>query len=410
VDTSYAGGGVSGYTRQEVAQRAGVDPDYLDRLVELGILTPAAGEAFSPGDALRARWLQSLERAGVPLEGLAAAVRDGALSFSFLDVRAYDRFAGLSGTTFQQLSAQTGIRLELLMVVREAFGFAEPRPEDHVHHNELSVVPTIQLQLSKGFRPVVIERWLRVYGDSLRRIAEAEAAWWNSEVEMALLESGMTEGEMLRAQADIGSQMTPLLEQALLAIYHGQQEHAWSQVFVEHVEGALEATGLYRRLHHLPAMCFLDLTGYTRLTEELGDEAAADLAARLAGLVRRTSQEHGGTPVKWLGDGVMFYFREPGAAVLAAVEMVEVVGRHDLPPAHVGIHAGPVVFQEGDYFGRTVNIAARIAEYARPGEVLVSQEVVDAAEGGPVMFTEIGPVELKGVSGPLRLHTARRHA
>jgi class 3 adenylate cyclase len=401
---------VSGYTRQEVAQRAGVDPDYLDRLVELGILTPDAGEAFSPGDALRARWLQSLERAGVPLEGLAAAIRDGALSFSFLDVRAYDRFAGLSGTTFQQLSAQTGIPLELLMVVREAFGFAEPRPEDHVHHNELSVIPTIQLQLSKGFRPVVVERWLRVYGDSLRRIAEAEAAWWNSEVEMALLASGMTEGEMLQAQADLGSQMSPLIEQALLAIYHGQQEHAWSQVFVEHVEGALEQAGLYRRLHHPPAMCFLDLTGYTRLTEERGDEAAAELAARLAGLVRRTSQEHGGTPVKWLGDGVMFYFREPAAAVLAAVELVEVVGRHDLPPAHVGIHAGPVVVQDGDYFGRTVNIAARIAEYARPGEVLVSQEVVDAAEAGPVMFTEIGPIELKGVSGPLRLHTARRHA
>jgi adenylate cyclase len=114
--------------------------------------------------------------------------------------------------------------------------------------------------------------------------------------------------------------------------------------------------------------------------------------------------------VKWLGDGVMFYFREPAAAVLAALEMVEVVGRQDLPPAHVGIHAGPVVFQEGDYFGRTVNLAARIADYARPGEVLVSQEVIDAAEGGPVTFTEIGPVELKGVPGTLRLHTARRPA
>jgi adenylate cyclase len=401
---------VSGYTRQEVAQRAGVDPDYVDRLVELGILTPAAADAFSPGDVLRARWLQSLERAGVPLEGLAAAVRDGALSFSFLDVAAYDQFAGLSATTFQQLSSQTGIPLELLMAVREAFGFAEPRPEDTVHHYELSVVPLLQLQLSKGFRPVVIERWLRVYGDSLRRIAETEAAWWNSEVEVALVESGMTEGEMLQAQADLGSQMTPLIEQVLVAIYHGQQEHAWSQVFVEHVEGALEGAGLYRRLDRPPAMCFLDLTGYTRLTEERGDEAAADLAARLAGLVRRSAQEPGGTPVKWLGDGVMFYFREPKAAVLAAVEMVEVVGRQGLPPAHVGIHAGPVVFQEGDYFGRTVNLAARIAEYARPGEVLVSQEVVDAADGGPVTFTEVGPVELKGVPGTLRLYFGRRSA
>jgi adenylate cyclase len=399
---------VSGNTRQEVARRAGVDPDYVDRLVELGILTPDAGDAFSPGDALRARWLQSLERAGVPLEGLAAAIRDGALSFSFLDVGAYDRFAGLSSTTFHQLSAQTGIPLELLLVVREAFGFAEPRPEDHVHDNELSVVPLIQLQLAKGFRPVVIERWLRVYGDSLRRIAETEAAWWNSEVEMALLASGMTEGEMLQAQADLGSQMTPLIEQVLLAIYHGQQEHAWSQVFVEHVERALEATGLYRRLDRPPAVCFLDITGYTRLTEERGDEAAADLAARLARLVRRSAQEHNGTPVKWLGDGVMFYFPEPAAAVLAAVELVEVVGSHGLPPAHVGIHAGPVVFQDGDYFGRTVNLAARIAEYARPGEVLVSQEVVDAAEGGPVTFTEIGPVELKGVPGTLRLYIARK--
>jgi adenylate cyclase len=401
---------VSGYTRREVAQRAGVDPDYVDQLVQLGILTPDAGDAFSPGDVLRARWLQSFEGAGVPLKGMAAAVRDGALSFSYLDATAFDRFAGLSGTTFHQLSARTGIPLELLIVVREAFGFAEPGPDDLVREDELSVVPVIELQLAKGFDPVVIERWLRVCGDSLRRITETETAWWHSEVMTPLLASGMTEGEMLEAQADLGSQMALLREQALLAIYYGQQEHTWNRETVEHVEGALERAGLYRRLDRPPAMCFLDITGFTRLTEERGDEAAADLATRLATLVRRASQEHGGTPVKWLGDGVMFYFREPGAAVLAALEMVEVVGRRGLPPAHVGIHAGPVVFQDGDYFGRTVNLAARIADYARPGEVLVSQEVVGAAEGGPVTFTEIGPVELKGVPGTLRLHIARRPA
>jgi adenylate cyclase len=399
---------VSGYTRQEVAQRAGVDPDYVDRLVELGILTPDAADAFSPGDALRARWVQNFEGAGVPLEGMAAAVRDGALSFSYLDATAFDRFAGLSGTTFRQLSAQTGIPLELLMVVREAFGSAEPRPEDTVHHNELSVVPMIELQLANGFRPIVIERWLRVCGDSLRRINETETAWWHSEVMTPLLASGLTEGEMLQAQADLGSRMAPLREQALLGIFYGQQEHAWNQETVEHIEGALERAGLYRRLERPPAMCFLDITGYTRLTEERGDAAAADLATRLAGLVRRSAQEHGGRPVKWLGDGVMFHFRKPGDAVLAAVEMVEVVGRQGLPPAHVGIHAGPVVYQEGDYFGRTVNLAARIADYARPDEVLVSQEVVDAADAAPVSFVEIGPVELKGVPGTLRLYTARR--
>ena len=404
----YDGGGVKGYSPQEVAQRAGVDPDYVQRLVELGILTDT-GDGFSSGDVLAARWVHSLERSGIPVEGMGAAVRNGSLSFSFMDVAAFDRFPGVSTITFRELSAKTGIPMDLLKTVREAIGFAEPGPEDLVREDELSVVPAIELQLSKGFRPAIIERWLRLDASSLRRIAETETDYWRSEVAQPLIEAGMTEGEMMVAQADLGSRMAPLREQALLAIYHGQQEHAWRQGFAEAVEGALERADLFSRLHRPPAICFLDITGYTRLTEEHGDEAAADVATKLERLVRRSSQEHGGQPVKWLGDGVMLYFTEPGGAVLAALEMVEGVANDDLPPTHVGLHAGPVIFQDGDYFGRTVNLAARISDYARPGEVVVSQEVVEAADGAPVSFEEIGPVELKGISGALRLHIARRH-
>ena len=398
------------HSRREVARKAGVEPEYVDRLVELGILRPGRGDTFSTGDVRRARWVRSWDEAGVPLDGMASAVRRGALSFSYLDARAFDRFAGLSGTTFQQLSDTTGIPLDLLRVIREAVGFAEPRPEDLVREDELSVVPAIELQLANGFRPVVIERWLRVCADNVRRIAETEADWWRTEVEMPLLQGGMTETEMLDAQADVGSEMVPLLEQALLGIYRSQQEHAWSKSAVEDIEGALERAGLHSRLHRPPAISFLDISGYTRLTEERGDEAAAELAARMATLVRRSSQEHGGKPVKWLGDGVMFYFPDTGQGVLAALEMVEGAATHSLPPARIGIQVGPVIFQEGDYFGRTVNVAARIAEYARPGEVLVTQDVVNASDGTLVTFTEIGDVELKGVSGTLRLHVARRGA
>jgi adenylate cyclase len=396
------------HSRREVARRAGVELEYVDRLVELGILRPGIGDAFSPGDVRRARWVHGLEQAGVPLDGMAAAMRNGALSFSFLDASAFDRFASLSSTTFRELSARTGIPVDLLMVVRESFGYAEPRPEDRVRDDELAVVPVLEFQISSGFRPLVIERWLRASGDSLRRIAETETDGYSTEVIQPLLKSGMTESDMLEAQADLGSRLGPLTEQALVAIYHAQQEHVWTKGFVEHVEDAMEGAGLHSRLRRPPAVCFLDITGFTRLTEERGDAAAASLAARLATLVRRSSRQHGGQPVKWLGDGVMFYFRDAGPGVLAALDMVESVVAHALPPAHVGIHAGPVVFQEGDYFGRTVNIASRIAEYARPGEVLVSQEVVDAADGTPVTFNEIGPVELKGVAGALRLHSARR--
>jgi adenylate cyclase len=401
---------VNAQARQEVARRAGVDPGYIDRLVELGILKPGPGDTFSRGDARRARWVRGLELAGIPLEGMAAAVREGALSFSFVDAAAFDQFADESGTTFAELSARTGISMDLLRVVREAVGFGEPRPEDHVRDDELAVVAEIQFQLENGFRPIVIERWLRVCADSLRRMVETETDWWRSEVVLPLLAGGMPEREMLETQADLGSRMAPLLEAALLAMYHGQQEHAWTKSNVEAVEEAMERAGLLSRLHHPPAVCFLDLTGYTRVTEERGDEAAANLAGRLATLVRRCSQEQGGEAVKWLGDGVMFHFPNPGSGVLAALDMVEGVANEALPPAHVGIHAGPVVFQEGDYFGRTVNIAARIAEYARPGEVLVSEEVVEAAEGTPARFTAIGPVELKGVSGTLLLHSAHRAA
>ena len=302
---------VTEHSRQEVALRAGVAPEYVDRLVELGILTPAREDSFSSGDIRRARWVWGLDRSGVPLEGMAAAIRNGTLSLSFLDVSAFDRFGGMSDTTFRELSEATGIPLELLKVVREALGYAEPGPEDRVREDELSVVPAIELQLANGFRPVVVERWLRVYADSLRRIAETETDWYNTEVVQPMLAAGMTEGQMLEAQGDFGSRMAPLVEQALLAVYHGQQEHAWSKSFVEGVEAALEAAGLHRRLHRPPAVCFLDITGYTRLTEERGDAAAANLAATLAGLVRRSSQEHGGQPVKWLGDGVMFYFPDP---------------------------------------------------------------------------------------------------
>ena len=70
---------MTGLSKQDVADRAGVDPDYVDRLVELGIVRPGSGTTFSAGDVRRARWVQSFERAGVPLEGMAAAVRDGTL-------------------------------------------------------------------------------------------------------------------------------------------------------------------------------------------------------------------------------------------------------------------------------------------------------------------------------------------
>ncbi len=394
------------YEIAEAADRAGVSVEELSQLVELGILTPGAGSRFTPGDLRRAGLVMALTEAGIPVDGLAAAIRGRQVSLDFLDAPAYEQFSALSGVTFAQMAERTGVPVQLLTFIREAAGSAAPLPDDRIRDEELPYVEMMEGEIRAGFRPSAIQQLIRVQGDGMRRMAETEAVMWQSEVIDPAMRAGKRPDEILGA--DFGDRMSSLTERAVVAMYHMQQTRAWTANIIEGLETMLAAAGLHSRLERPPAMCFLDVTGYTRLTQERGDAAAADLAEQLGRLVQRTSVRHGGRPVKWLGDGVMFYFPSPGPGVVAALEMVEGVVEAGLPPAHVGLHAGPVIFQEGDYYGQTVNVASRIAEYARPGEVLVSQEVVDATGAAEAAFREIGPVELKGVTGATRLHAASR--
>src|SRR5439155_25523861 len=209
-----------------------------------------------------------------------------------------------------------------------------------------------------GFDPVAIERLLRAIGDSTRRIADAEAEWWRSQVTQPRLEAGQTGAQI--ASLEDSEHLSLASTEAMLAIYRAQQAQTWTLNILAGFEYLLASSGLYEAPRRPPAICFLDITGYTRLTQERGDAAAAELAETLAKLVKRASVKHCGRAVKWLGDGVMFYFRDPGPGVLAALEMVDGIVEAGLPPAHVGRHAGPVIVQEGDYYGQTVNMAPRI--------------------------------------------------
>ncbi|MFL5757828.1 MAG: adenylate/guanylate cyclase domain-containing protein [Chloroflexota bacterium] len=389
-----------------LARRAGVDGSYVQRLAELGILT---NRSAAPDSLVRqVKVIQNLERAGLPREALAEAIRRGELSLAFVDQPSYNVFASFESETFREVAARTGVPVETLLVIREAMGFSPAAPDDHIRTDELEVLPALETQIGAGVRPAAIERWLRVFGDSLRRMADTESDWWRTDVLEPLFRSGHRAADIGDMTAEIAGRLTLVSDAALLALYHGQQAHAWMRNIFEGVEAALGTAGLHTRQEHVPAICFLDLTGYTRLTEQRGDAAAAELAHRLVRLVQGTSARYGGKPVKWLGDGVMFHFGEPGQAVVAALEMVAATEGDELPPAHVGVHAGPVLFQDGDYFGRTVNVASRIADYAREGQVVVSQAVVDAADGTSVAFEDVGLVELKGVAEPVRLYEAVR--
>jgi len=395
------------YTAEEAASRSGATREFVARMTSAGLVGDDDEVGFSDADIRRLQVLQSVERAGVPLDGLAALVKSGYLSLDFIDSAGTPVFTPLEDTTFSQLSEETGIPIGILATTREALGGLPPGPDDQVRQSELAVLPLVQLQHELGFQDRAIEQALRVYGDSLRRIAETEAEWFRSEIIEPMLAKGMTEDEVGRFAAEVGPRLTDVSDQAVIAIYHGQQSHSWLANITNGIALALENVGLHTVEHRVPAMCFLDISGYTNLTSKEGDQVAADLAEELRKVVQPAAMGQGGRAVKWLGDGVMFWFPDAKSGVLGAVEMIEGVEAGELPSAHVGVHAGPVVFQEGDYYGNTVNIAARIGEFARPGEVLVSQEVVDRADvGSSVSFREVGAVELKGVLEPMVLHAA----
>jgi adenylate cyclase len=394
------------YTRAEAADRGGVDSETLDRLIELRVVVPNAADRLDDAAVRKLGLLSSFLATGIPADAIAAAIRDGHLDLAFLDSPTFVAFMALADVTFEELATERGIPVEVLLTIRESIGSAVPRPTDRVREIELRLVPSIEAQLAVGYTPDAVERLVRILGDGLRRYVMASSAAFRQHVITPLV--GATGAEISAAAGAASDRITAPIDEAVVAMYRAQIGNAWTANIVEAVTSYLAGSGVVAAPATQPAMCFLDITGYTRLTSERGDKAAADLADVLGRLVTRVSVEHGGRPVKWLGDGVMFHFRDAGQGVLAALTMAAEVPRAGLPPAHVGLHAGPVVFQDGDYYGSTVNLASRIAEYARPGEVLVSKAVVDATTDGGLAFSDLGLIELKGAPAPMELFVARR--
>ena len=401
---------MKGLSAAGLADLAGVTEAEVQRLVDLGILVARDGAGpFLAADAQKIRLATACEQAGLPMAGIAAAIQQGRLSFAFLEAAPYRRWAVRSGQTYRQVSQEAGVPLELLGSFLEAIGFARMAPDEPIREDELEIVPLLQLGLATGILDQVWSTRLgRGYAEGLRLLAGVEKDVWRARFMAPLLEAGADQQTARKRAAKLSGDFLPVVDRALLAAYRRQQELSWIEDLVEEIETALEATGMLGRPERVPAMCFLDLVGYTRLTEEHGDQVAAELAETLAILVNRSSREHGGVPVKWLGDGVMVHYREPAGAVLAALQIVEECPQAGLPPAHVGVAAGPVVIQGGDYFGRTVNLAARIAAYASASRVLVSERVVERTPPQGVTFVEQGQVQLEGIAHPVRLLEARR--
>jgi len=154
---------------------------------------------------------------------------------------------------------------------------------------------------------------------------------------------------------------------------------------------------------------FADLSGFTALTEVHGDEQAADFAAEFSSAVRGFLAEYSAEEVKTIGDAVMIRCPDAGQAIRLGLRIVgEVGGRPGFPTVRVGMDTGPAVERDGDWFGATVNLAARVAGTARGGEVILTEATrVASGQLDDLRLRELGRRSLRNVAHPVSLFEAR---
>jgi adenylate cyclase len=378
---------------------------HVRRLEDLGILEPQDEDGLFPSsDVHVVRLMAAFEEAGISLDDVGRGVARGELSFPlglFLSEP-----VGMSAS-YEELAARLGHSPQLLRRLSSELGLPPPA-DDRVRAEDAEMLSLIvgKLDLASDDE---LSRFARLYGGTVQRLVASALQFFDRAVRQRVADFDLSNEEKDALVYEKAGGFTELVSRLVPWLQRRHREHAVLEYIVAVTEGFMEERGITpRQLRQPPAIAFLDLTGYTTLAEERGDEAAAELAADLASVVQEAARMHGGRPVKWLGDGVMFHFSDPGRAILSGLDLVAQTEQAIRVPARIGINAGAVVAQEGDYFGRTVNIAARIADYARPHEVLVSEDAKQSASVAEVEFELIGDVPLKGVSRSVRLHKATR--
>ncbi len=407
--------GTQGLLEDELARAAAATPERVRELVAAGVLSPNSDGWFERSDINRIRLAEALERSGLALDDIATAVRAGTLSFGFVGAL-IPEVGYLPDTTMGEFSTQHAVPWEMVSSSLIRFGLPVPGQDEPIREDDAAIFPSAAAALGLGIPEDALVRFSRLVGESLRKLADAQVQLFDATVVRPAIEAGVPEIQVLDSAAQMGRALQPMMEGLFLWVFRRHQEHAVVENVIEYVESALDRAGIAStrtQAAHPPAIAFMDLSGFTRLTETKGDHAAAELASSLAELVQDEAHRHRGTPVKFLGDGVMFHFADPADAVPCALELIEGARRAGLPPAHIGINAGPVVYRDGDYFGRTVNIAARIADKAGPHDVFVSEETMKATQdraerGGRPAFEPAGEFELKGVAGPVPVWRALR--
>jgi len=383
----------------EAARISGVSPSTLKRWAAAGVIPVRRGR-WTTAAAAQARVVARMRERGHSLEELRTAVRDGRLAFGYVE----DLIPGARERTIgrAEAAARTGLEEELIERVMTLLG-TPTALEGTLNEQDVDAINSMSAVLGAGFPLVALLQLVRVYAQSIRKIAEAEVRLFHLYVHEPLIRQGVGALEMAEEMEGLARDLLPLTSPLMEYIHQRYLRFYIEQDVVGHMEvdyGGMRQMGRVRM-----AFCFVDLTGFVRYTEEEGDEEALDLIERFIETVEATLPAEA-LIVKTIGDEVMIVSPDPVTLTEWAVGFLTLF--KERPQPRVGVHYGRAVYRDGDYFGTDVNLTHRVVARALGGEVMVTTAMVDAIGSSAYLeFDPIGRVELKGFPEPIELFVAR---
>ena len=385
----------------EAARRSGVSASTLKRWAAEKVVPVRRGR-WTAAAAAQARVVARMRERGHSLEELKRAGREGRLAFGFVE----DLFPSPEEqVTVEQVAAETGLEPELIERILVILGTPLGR-ERLLSPEDVKALRHCARVLAAGFPLVAFLQLVRVYVQSMRRIADAEVRLFHLYVHEPLIRDALPELEIAEEMGELAADILPLAAPLTEYLHTRYLRYFIEQDVVGHMETDLDAP--VSDLGQVPVtLCFIDLTGFTRYTEEEGDLEALDVVENFVETVEATLPPEA-TVVKTIGDEVMVVSPDPASLTEWAVGLLDRFPQRPRP--RVGIHYAKAVYRDGDYFGTHVNLVHRVVNRAQAGEVLVTDGVTGSLSERGLTCEPIGEVNLKGFPVPTPLFIVRSAA
>jgi adenylate cyclase len=399
--TDHPAGETVELTLAQVAARSGVSPATVKRWVDGGLI-PGYDGSWTPAAAAYARVVARLRARGHTLAEIKRAGENGQLAVGPLE-----NLLSRPGPrhSLRQAVRISGLDGELIKRTYTAMGLGA-LPLDGLSDEDLEVLKYAAAVLDAGLPLAAFLQLMRVYGQAVAQIADAEVRLIHLYVHEPLMRADVPSVEIAEEMEGLTREILPFAAPFMNYLHGRLLAQFVEQDMIGHMEADLGADALEEGRVRV-AIAFADIAGYARLTVERGDEEALSTVERFVEAVGQTLPVDARV-IKMLGDEVMVVGSDAAVLTGWALELQSGIAPGD-PLPRIGIHYGEALYRDGDYYGREVNQAARVVARAGGGEVLVTRPVVEMAAGvDGLEFDRIGEVRLKGFSEPTELFIATR--